>query len=373
MEPVRRTSRFSGIIKGNYPLTVGTLIIYHGLDGSREVLPVYIRRAQREKALFLCASPRGREGAEPVPLGTCFILAASGQGDQQFHYIVTAKHVLDGLLKMESIYLRVNRGDRADPLKPGEGLAYLRLEKDGWLFHPDSTVDAVVGPVDVVLRQDRNKGVGKFTLHMDRIEEILQAPDYLAQQRDTPWPPYEGEDVIFIGLMTRFQGQQTNLPIVRKGSIALVTEELIKGLYGLSQYYVINVQAYPGNSGGPVWVYYERADDGSGLHSLYYLGILVVGYPAIEELTKTSGTDPVGYYNLGVSLVTPIEKVIDIMNAKSEIERRTKAGMPAVFPGVALSSIEDEPSSSSAEFDSVLRTVSRRVTLSEPDQALSET
>lgn len=307
-------------------------ITYHGLDGPREVKPLYVRRAQREKAVFLCGGTKGDTAGDPVPSGTGFLLTTLGNQNRRFDYLVTAKHVFEGLHKRaEAMYLRVNAGDRSDALRPGEGVTYLKLEKTGWLFHDDPTVDVVVGPLDLVLRPDVNQGVGTFTTRMDSLEGILEAPAYLAKQSDCPWPPYEGEDVIFIGLITHFDGQETNLPVVRKGNVGLITNEPIKGPYGKSQYHVINAQSYPGNSGAPVWAYYERADDGTGLHSFYYLGVLSSGYPELEELRKARNTES-GYYNLGVSLVTPIEKVVEILNSPKERKRRDRAGDPDILP-----------------------------------------
>lgn len=289
---------------------------------------MYVRRAQRDKSVFLYGSIEGTEAGDPIPVGTGFLLTTSNFQGQRFDYLVTAKHVLEQLDKRAGkAFLRMNVGDRSDALRPGEGIVYLKLEKSGWLFHEDPTVDAVVAPLDKVLLGEEilwpnPQGAQLMvTFHLDRLGDILETAALLATKPDCPWPPFEGEDVIFIGLMVHFQGQATNLPVVRKGSVALVTDEPIKGPYGYSNYHVINAQSYPGNSGAPVWVYYARADDGTGLHSFYYLGLLSQAYPELEELREMPST-PHGYYNLGVSLVTPIEKVVEIINSPSEMARR---------------------------------------------------
>ena len=43
------------------------------------------------------------------------------------------------------------------------------------------------------------------------------------------WPPREAREVIFMGLMTNLVGSRSNLVIVRTGTIALVTSELLQG------------------------------------------------------------------------------------------------------------------------------------------------
>jgi hypothetical protein len=39
------------------------------------------------------------------------------------------------------------------------------------------------------------------------------------------WPPIEGEDIVFLSMVGLFPGKNANLPTIRKGSIALVTEK----------------------------------------------------------------------------------------------------------------------------------------------------
>jgi hypothetical protein len=287
-------------------------------------------------------------------------MVQEGGAGPPFVYIVTARHALEALQKGGLIYLRANRGDRSDALRPGEGVAYIKLKSEGWLFHPDPTVDLAVGPFDLVADKSATEDA-TVSFYIDSLAAIINEPAYLSSlpsDRDVPWPPFEGEEVIFIGLMTHFRGQHTNLPIVRTGTIALVTDEPIKGHYGLSKYHVINATCYPGNSGAPVWVYYPRADDGSGLHSLYYLGVLTFGYPTLEELRKVRGTEH-AYYNLGLSLVTPIEKVVDILNSEKEAKRRSeKSG--GGLQGIPLSAVPEEPRFSRADFEMALKKVSRR-------------
>lgn len=291
---------------------------------------MYLRRAHREKAVFVYGE--GASGGRK-PIGTACVLTTFENQNKRFDYLVTTRHVLEGLDKnAEVLYLRVNAGDQSDALRPGEGVTYLKIEKTGWLSHDDPTVDVVVGPWDLVARPDESRGIGTFSLSMDSLEGILEAPRYLSEQNDCPWPPYEGEDIVFIGLMVHFEGEDTNLPVIRKGSIALVTNEPIKGPYGWSEYHVINTQSYPGNSGAPVWVHYERADDGTGHHSFYYLGVLSAAYPQLEELRKMPATES-GYSNLGVSLVTPIEKVVEIVNSPAEQQRRRESGDATSSPG----------------------------------------
>src|SRR5205807_10195131 len=66
-----------------------------------------------------------------------------------------------------------------------------------------------------------------------------------------------------------------------RGYIALNAAEPLKGKYGLSDYYVIEAQCYPGNSGSPVWVCYDFYPDPPGQYrgdkKVFLLGTLSAG------------------------------------------------------------------------------------------------
>jgi hypothetical protein len=334
---------------------------------------VYLNREVRECVAFLCSRSKGDNVSEPTPEGTCFLLTAFGSDSRSYRYIVTAKHVLEGLTRKGTIHLRLNSGKRTVG-QPGTGVFYFELEKTGWIFHPDPVVDLVVAPLEAVVKpgQTTHGGLLMFDLPFDA---IIQTPTHLAAI-GRQWPPLEAEEILFIGLMLQFQGVSMNLPIVRTGSIALITDDPIKGFYGPSKYHVINAQAYQGNSGAPVWVQYDD--------TLYLLGVLAFAFPELEELRKMPGNEIQAFYNLGVSLVTPIERVVDIVNSDEE-QRRRGEGTSRTKPGIPLSGglvpesivsgeIRFNPQQFTREdFEAALRRVSRRRQPSQPDEASSET
>ena len=101
--------------------------------------------------------------------------------------------------------------------------------------------------------------------------------------------------------------------------------EPLRGAYGLSDYYVIAVRAYPGHSGSPVWGNYGN--------TFSLLGVLVYSYPDLKELQKVTETEQ-GYSNLDLHLVAPIEKVIDIINSDSERKRRGEGREERYYRGI---------------------------------------
>ena len=186
--------------------------------------------------------------------------------------------------------------------------------KDGWLYHADPSVDLAVLPHEASQTELKPQKVRTYRgVHVSLksvIAGLAKAP---------MWPPLEAEPVIFVAMTTQFQGERANLPTVRRGHLALVTDEPIKGAYGRSHYYVVEAQVYPGNSGAPVLV--ELTDAKTKESGLYNLGVLVFSYPAKEELKMVQDVEYT-YYNLGLSLVVPIEKVIEIVDSKDEKDRR---------------------------------------------------
>jgi hypothetical protein len=144
---------------------------------------------------------------------------------------------------------------------------------------------------------------------------------------DIPWPPLVGEEVLFVTMMTKFAGRERNHPLTRRGYIALNTDETIRGRYGLSDYYVVEAQCYPGNSGSPVWVLYDFYPDPPNTYrgdkQVFLLGTLAGGQSEDQEVIykeKREGEEKKTYLNLALGLVVPVEKLCDILNS-SELER----------------------------------------------------
>ena len=303
----------------------------------------FLNRQFKEHVAPLCGTLIGE--AKPKPMGTCFSVQTTNSTGRKFDYLVTAKHVFREMRNAGGpAYVRMNKG------KVGEydkGIIDLPIPlKAGWLFHPDESVDLAVLPREIIRSPNQLSELIEKEPHLAKTEKVdtyrslLLRLDTLvtASSRGFAWPPLEGESVLFVAMTTQFQGEKANLPTVRRGHLALVTGESIKGEYGRSQYYVIEAQVYPGNSGAPVWV---ELVDKEGQGGWFTLGVVVFSYPALEELKKAPGRDDESYYNMGLSLVVPIEKVVEIVNSPEEKARRETIAGPGE-PGVAISTGDDD-------------------------------
>jgi hypothetical protein len=292
----------------------------------------YLNPRFKEHVASLCGTLAGETKLNPM--GTCFFAQTVNSTGRTFEYLITAKHVVEGLRKAGGpAFLRINKGRVGEYNK---GVIDVQIPiKDSWLYHADPSVDLAVLPYDPS-QADKPQKVDTYRFLFLRWESL-----FAARAKAPMWPPAEAEPVMFVAMTTQFQGERANLPTVRRGHLSLVPMEPIKGAYGPSQYYVIEAQVYPGNSGAPVLV--ELTDAKTKVSGWYNLGVLVFSYPAEEELKKVKGVEG-AYYNLGLSLVVPIEKLEEIVDSKEEKDRREKIKGPHP-PGTAISAgdAEDEP------------------------------
>lgn len=244
---------------------------------------------------FLYLERFAERGAEydKKPVGTCFFVAGKASKSA---YLVTARHVHEDLMSTDrDIFVRVN--------KPLIGVSYVPLPKEGWRFHDDSRID--VAALRWYPSVAAMKVAAGTTIAALPLDVISHARDY-AYAIDKNWPPDEAEEVFLVGLLLVHQGDEHNFPVVRMGHVALNSDEPIDLGRGPSHYRLIESQSYKGNSGAPVWAYFNRERH-------CFLGILSRSFPAESEVV---GADR--YLNYGISAVVPGEYVVELLNLMEE-------------------------------------------------------
>jgi hypothetical protein len=245
--------------------------------------------------------------SKPIPQGTGFFVGVKIPQDptRYFVYLVTAKHVLrtnDNKAWLPTVFVRLNRKDSgSDTLR----LDLIAEGKEKNIFtHPDPSVDIAVIPV----LPDETKY--DFKIIQD---DLLTSKEDFKKLNIT-----EGSEVFFTGLFVQHIGEQRNYPIVRFGRVALITDEKID-LGGVrSDVYLMEANAYGGNSGSPVF---------------FYLGIdrqpgsVILGEPVLKLAGIVSGhfndiipiqvaqtnTIPFVNPNLGIAVVVPAYKLQEIL------------------------------------------------------------
>jgi hypothetical protein len=229
-------------------------------------------------------------------------------------YLLTAKHVVKPWLDGGSqLYVRFS--------KEGRSVGLIPIESEWW-YHQDDAVDLAV----TQFQPEPDPLLAGLHFSSAFLEDIATQSDRLRVKHGIPWPPAEGEETMFIGLTTHITGHSKNSPVVRMGHVAMIPPDPVEGEYGPSEYYLIECQTYPGNSGSPVWVGYPSLER---LHEVrfFLLGILSSSFPVRERLLqkrnpRSRGT--IAYYNLGLTLVVPVEKILElILSPKGDEMRKT--------------------------------------------------
>lgn len=246
----------------------------------------------------------GEKADSLKPYGTGFFVSIQDSIDSVIYgYFVTAKHVLKDKNNnyFENIFIRLNK-------------------KNG-------SSDTIAVPLF-------NKGKPKFVVDIDPTVDIAIIPafpdtkiyDYLfiphnmitTKEMFIKENIREGDDVFFTGLFTPHYGREYNLPIVRFGKVALISEEKVFWDSLLTDLYLIETTSFGGNSGSPLF-FYLSGDRIPGVISpggkLLLAGI-VKGYfgestrPGLVE-TKSKFVWP--FENSGIAAIVPAYKLYDLL------------------------------------------------------------
>lgn len=351
---------------GNYPLDVGKRPSYFHLgllfadqdgDGCMHP-PDYFR----DIAVFLYQEQNG----DFVPIGTGFGMVVI-EGDAIFWYLITCKHVVKPLLDTgEEVYGRF--------IQSGGGAVDYGTLKGKWTPHPDPAVDLIV-----FHSPPEGNRLSATAFDMRSIltkERSLQMGHKVA----------EGDNVFFLGLFEPYTGAKRNMAIYRFGHVALIPEEPLNvSPFGLSDYNLIEIQAYPFNSGSPLFVELVNVKDGRS--AFFLIGVIQGFYPEKQRTRLNAEGDVVVFSHLGISSAIPADKVWELLYQEKLVKERQEkiwAGQRAKGPepagGPIIRQEELDPLASQGDvftreqFEDALRRVSRQTReSSEPDEASSQT
>jgi len=241
------------------------------------------------------------QNRELVPIGSGFSVVIV-EGESTFWYVVTCRHVVKPLLDTaESIYARFNRSDElAVAAKPLQG---------DWHFHSDPCVDLAV-----LQRPPGGEALEVVAMGADAL---------LTPQRSvlTGYALKEGDGVFFSGLFEFHTGEKRNIPILRFGRVSMLTDEPLPGKFGLSRYHLLEIQAFPFNSGSPVFAVHPTS---SGGFDCSIVGVIAGFFPERQRARVTEAGEPVVFAHLGISSAVPAEAVVEILNSDALREDREK-------------------------------------------------
>ena len=188
---------------------IGGEVYYRLLEDGEKLMRV--PNQVKDCVVFVGYLQTGYEDRDPIVDGTAFLLSYPYEnlikGERKQHlYIVTAKHVLDGIVgnsKKPIIYLRFNFKD-----KPAQ---WIPIERDKWESHPDTDLAILpVNPFDDEYEFDHNRVPGSMIVD-----------DYIVENEKIGI----GDEIVVAGLFLHHPGTERNIPTVRSGIIATMPEE----------------------------------------------------------------------------------------------------------------------------------------------------
>jgi hypothetical protein len=233
-------------------------------------------------------------------------------------YVVTAKHCVQPFDHLENgpfhkTWLRVNLRHA--------GSMHLEIPPEEWVCH--QTADVAVLPLalnmhtfDYLYYPVRNGATAEF----------------IKRHSVTP-----GEDVFITGLLISHPGKSRVLPIVRVGNIAAFPGDPIHLMTGEDSAYLVEVRSLGGLSGSPAFVHLLPLHAGAtGNVGITPAGIGTAGRTylrgLVHGLLPTTKNDPDGIgewaeepLNTGISVVVPLDRVLDIIDSPAFVEQREAA------------------------------------------------
>lgn len=248
--------------------------------------------------------------------GTAFYVGRTLAVGMGFNYLVTARHVIDGIRnkRRAQVLMRVNQARGS--------AVWIETPIDHWIAHTDSSVDVAVKRTVMIPAIDHNS----IPIRNFVNDSIIRAENIGM-----------GDEVFLPGLFVNHYGEDRNIPIIRTGNIAAMPEEKVTvNKLGKIDAYLIEARSIGGLSGSPVYVHVEAvrySDERTptaiyGGPGHYLLGLMHGHYDQHWQ----SGKDKV---NLGIAIVIPASKILEVINQqiiksaddKDEKDWREK-GMP---------------------------------------------
>ena len=226
-------------------------------------------------------------------VGTGFLYAhplPSEQGRTPYRaFLVTNRHVAADPVT----HVRFNHPQTALTVAPVDAVA-----SGAWTFHPSGADVAVTHLLD--------------SSPLSQARSLLNAGMFIGDIGTTLGEgvqPVEGDGVFVIGFPLGLVGDARNYPVVRYGVVARIQD----WIRGDQDTFLIDVPAFPGNSGGPVVLKPETAaiPDTQAITHCLLMGIISKQLRSQEIAVSQQTGEPrvVFMENTGLTEVIPVESV----------------------------------------------------------------
>lgn len=203
-------------------------------------------------------------------VGTGFIFSIHTKKGINVPLIVTNKHVVEN--SKEVVFKLTKRDEDGNPIFSDYQEVKIST-KDNWKNHPNPDIDLCAitfGNILNIFTEELETKIYWTMITMDNIP----SPEQFAELKPV-------EDVIMVGYPNGIWDEHNNRPIFRKGITA--TQPGLS--YNGRKEFLIDIAAFPGSSGSPVFLYKEGVSvvNSEGVrvsgrnNKFYFIGILYAG------------------------------------------------------------------------------------------------
>jgi hypothetical protein len=244
--------------------------------------------------------------------GTAFIVQVPFDETSGCLHLVTAKHVAD---VVGADFVIGFNGKDGKPL-------FVKNGGVPWYFHPTEpdSVDAAVIPFASSRTHDYDISPIPVQIFAD-------------EARINEYDIGLGDEIFSVGLFTRYFGLTTLIPIVRTGNIAMMPKEPVPlGPFGLTEAYLAEGRSIGGLSGSPVFCRNTVKMPGfnlqgqvkhvAGVGQIHLLGMVHGHWELPMDFSESEKSEAV---NMGMSIVIPAKKILEILFSPALVQARNEA------------------------------------------------
>jgi hypothetical protein len=261
--------------------------------------------------------------------GTCFFVRVVEEAEA-FTYAVTARHLVrptkfgKEILPLDGIvHIRISRKD-----KPPKICETIRRD---WICPSDKHLDISIYSVDFrVWNADDDLLLSSLSAWGGN--SILATPEAMKTVGDVSI----GDEVFVPSLFTGHPGERTNIPVVRIGTVAAAPIESVRFGAPTVPAYLIELRSLGGISGAPVFLHLEptrpfrtmpvrQGNQKDGWIVPYrVIGMVLGAYSGkyASDFVEDPDDDALSIkvkdadFNAGISVVLPIQHVLDLINSE---------------------------------------------------------
>lgn len=234
------------------------------------------------KDLLKTAVLIGTQDSSFHPLGTGFLLSY-----KNVYLLVTCKHVAEK--DQNNFHVLFNSNDGKVIVRPLSNLKKL-FNKD-WIFHEKEDIAVIVFGVD------------------EQSDALIFIPESFTERYNDL---EVGDDCFFLGYPMGITGKESAYPLARSG--------IISTKYG-NETLLIDGNAYPGNSGGPIFLKpsafnYESSEIGK-IRPPKLMGMLfeVISYQDVAISQQTQQPRVIFSENASLAKAYSVDKIFELLNS----------------------------------------------------------